>query len=219
MAVHSVAYNKVLYCDSNVKEDDDIHLASKLSISERVSSVNEMANSLYVSNRQQNKGYNFIVICGHGGPGIQSLGSEQEENYIPGKDFCFSNLSDIDTDVAVISLALNTQQRVKPVLFLAGCQVGEGDDGTLLLKRLSKKIPNVLLVASEDPLTYQESTIRNRISSISICKLVKMKSTQIPPEFKFAYNGKIVSEAFISKNMGVKAETLRGELTVINNTF
>ena len=219
MTTQSAVYNKVLYCDFNVKKEDDIYLARNLSISESVSSVSEMANSLYVSNRQQNKSYNFIVICGHGSPGIQGLGSELKEDYVSGKDFYYSNLSDIDTEITLISLALNTNEKVKPILFLAGCQVGEGDEGTSLLKSLSKRIPNVLVVASEDALTYQESTIRNRISSITICKLVKMRPTQFPPEFKFAYNGKIVSDAFISKNMGVKAETLRGELTVINNKF
>jgi malic enzyme len=218
MSIQGSVYNKVIFCDKNVKKDDDINLVSALTVAKKVSSIQEMATSLEGSNNHDHKNYNFVMVCGHAVAGMQGLGSGRSANYNPGKDFTFDNLNDIDTQLDTISNSLDTAQAVKPVFFLGGCEAGEGEAGSLLLKRVSNKLQNVLVVASQDHLTFKQKIIAKKLASVTVMKLVNGRQKSEAPEFKFAFNGKIISANSLSQKAGVDQEVLFQELRELSNS-
>jgi hypothetical protein len=216
MAIQVSTYNKKIFCDQNVGKKDDVNKFTALNISEKVQSIQEMAESLHESNVNSGKNYNFIMVCGHAGPGVQGLGSNRGANYRKGRDFAYNNLEDINNEITKIAASLDTTQPIKPVLFLGGCGAGDEKKGSLLLKQLSAKLQNVLIVASKDHLTFRQSCIEKSVVSVEILTLVKGKPSNVPPEFKFSFNGQAISEAKLLATAGVDADTLRTELTNFN---
>ncbi len=218
MSVQNSIYNKVIFCDNNVKNGDDVKKVSELNIAEKITSIKEMANSLEKSNIQEHKKYNFAVVCGHAAPGMQGLGSNRSANYVKGKDFSYDALDDIDMELDKIANSLDTTKKVKPVLFLAGCGAGEGSDGSLLLTGISTKLRNVLVVGSQDHLTFKQSYIEKKLVSVDVLRLIKNRADPAtPPEFKFAFNGRIINERSVSKKAGVDKDTLLNELKHFDN--
>ncbi|MBS0650146.1 MAG: hypothetical protein JSR93_03185 [Verrucomicrobia bacterium] len=201
-------YVKRVFFDANSARNrrDDIAKFKDLEMAKGVKSVNEMSGHL--------EGFaNFITLCGHGAPGIQGLGSgATEKNYQKGYDICVDQLADIEGTISELHrfLCPSNQSRPwpAPVLFLAGCEVGCGPSGTKLLKQLSLKMPNVLIIASEDPLTYKQySTV------VKINKLRKGNPSQLPIEFKFALNGSRIKMENLDAYTGHDSSLLECELT------
>lgn len=156
------------------------------------------------------------MLCGHGDDGRQGLGNGKND-YAKKKELCYGLLADIDPEIALINGALNTNNAVKPVIFLAGCTVGKGKNGTKLLKELSTGVPNVLVVAAEHALTYKQNLIRKKLANVTIHKLNKGNLSSEPIDFKFAFNGKILNSDTLQDSVGVGYEDLYAELTSINN--
>ncbi|MBS0653435.1 MAG: hypothetical protein JSR39_07930 [Verrucomicrobia bacterium] len=200
-------YVKRVFFDANAASNmkDDVANFKGLAISTGVRNVHEMAKHL--------KGHaNFVTLCGHGGPGFQGLGSGGREGYWKGYDICVGELMDIDEEISLLyqflTVGRQSAGQPAPVLFLAGCQVASGREGSTLLKQLSAKMPNVLVVASEDPLTYRKcSTV------VKISKLVKGHSSQMPIEFKFALNGRKIEMEDVQARTGHDEARLEQELT------
>ncbi|MBS0653434.1 MAG: hypothetical protein JSR39_07925, partial [Verrucomicrobia bacterium] len=202
-------YVKKVFFDANVKKSDDVKNFDGLPISLGVRSIREMINNL-------NGQANFITICGHGGPGVQGLGSKRNYEYTPGLDFCVDALDDVGNEINLLYNYLLPNPvpgavRPSPVVFLAGCSVGEGEDGTRLLRQLSARMPEVLIVASGDKLTYK----KNRMS-VQISKLWKAKPSTNPIDFKYAFNGRLVQVQNIQDRTGHDSGSLEQELTQFN---
>jgi hypothetical protein len=110
------------------------------------------------------------------------------------------------------------------VFFLAGCRAGgeeekgahEGDE---LLKRISARLPNVLVVASKDYLTFEQKYIGQTLSKVTVVQLNKHKKTTHSPEFNFAINGQIIKRNQIRQLAGVKSDALLNELQNFDNLF
>jgi hypothetical protein len=206
-AVHE--YVKRVFFDSNAARNrkDDVGKFAGLGISQGVNCVRELSQYF-------NGSANFITLCGHGGPGFQGLGSgSTETNYRKGYDICVDQLADIEGTITDMHQFLGAGNQTcpwpVPVLFLAGCEVGNGHNGTKLLKQLSAKMRNVLIVASEDPLTYKKCA-----TVVKINKLVKGKPSQMPIEFKFALNGNRISMDNLDIQTGHDPSLLEHELTI-----
>ncbi|MBX3718067.1 MAG: hypothetical protein KF898_00275 [Parachlamydiales bacterium] len=200
-------YVKKVFFDANVKKHDDVNCFKGLPISTGVKNIAEAANGLGI-----NGSANFIAFCGHGGPGVQGLGSNRNYEYTRGRDFCVDELNDVATEITTLHNFLVPGPVVAgqpaPVVFLAGCNVGEGSDGRKLLKQLSARMPNVLVVASEDKLSYKKDK-----TTVKISKLVKEKPSHFPIDFRFALNGANVSLANLQNLTGHDASRLEQELT------
>ncbi|MGE3535538.1 MAG: hypothetical protein AB7H48_11980, partial [Parachlamydiales bacterium] len=206
-AVHE--YVKQVFFDANAArtKGDDVGKFAGLGISHGINCVQELSQYF-------NGSANFITLCGHGGPGFQGLGSgSTETNYRKGYDICVDQLADIEGTITDMHRFLGAGNQPcpwpVPVLFLAGCEVGNDHDGTKLLKQLSAKMHNVLVVASEDPLTYRKCS-----TDVKIHKLVKGKPSQMPIEFKFALNGRRISMDNLDVCTGHDPSLLEHELTV-----
>ncbi|MBS0605234.1 MAG: DUF4347 domain-containing protein [Verrucomicrobia bacterium] len=213
----STPYKKVIYCDATVKSTDNIKALDCLNISKKVKSIQECAESLQKTSETEGK-CNFVMICGHGAPGQQGLGSNLNGDYTLGKDFQCGKLGDIEREIQMIGQALKTTETVKPVLFLSGCEVGKGDKGITLILELSKLLKDVIIVAAEDQITFVPKKKHN-FSSVSVNKLSKGKAVANPIEFKFACNGRLIrDDEKLCKVAGISIrEDLLGELQELNN--
>jgi hypothetical protein len=198
-------YVKKVFFDASVKKHDDVNCFKGLPISTGVKNIAEAANGL-------NGSANFIAFCGHGGPGVQGLGSNRNYEYTLGRDFCVDSLNDVAAEITSLHNYLVPGPVVvgqpTPVVFLAGCNVGEGSDGRKLLRQLSARMPNVLVVASEDKLSYKKNS-----TTVKISKLVKEKPSHFPIEFRFALNGANLSLQNLQNLTGHDAGRLEQELT------
>ena len=217
MAQSISVYNKVVFCDKNVGKKDDVKLVSELKVANKVGSILELATSLDNLNNVQQKDYNFVMVCGHGGPGVQGVGSKRNPEYTKGKDFCGGDLDDVANEINMIANALDTTKAVKPVFFLGGCEVGCDDEGSALLTELSTRLPNVVVVAATDTLGFSQVHFKKLLVAVNILKTHKQKLSTEPPGFKFAYNGNVVPESKVQSVSGVNASNLIGELTSINS--
>jgi len=198
-------YVKKVFFDASVKKHDDVNCFKGLPISKGVKNIAEAANGL-------NGSANFIAFCGHGGPGVQGLGSNRNYEYTRGRDFCVDELNDVAAEIATLHNFLVPGPVVAgqpaPVVFLAGCNVGEGSDGRKLLRQLSARMPNVLVVASEDKLSYKKDK-----TTVKISKLIKEKPSNFPIEFKFAFNGANIRLDSLQNLTGHDTSRLEQELT------
>ena len=217
MAQNVSVYNKVVFCDKNVGKKDDVRLVSALNVSTKVGSILEMATSLDNLNNIQHKDYNFVMVCGHAGPGVQGIGSKRSPDYTKGKDFAYGELNDVANEINTIANSLDTTGPIKPVFFLAGCEAGCDEEGSNLLTDLSNRLPNVLVVASTNCLGFNQVNFRGQLVAVNVFKLVKKKLSSEPPEFKFAFNGRIIPENRVLAAAGVNPSDLLGELTSINS--
>ena len=218
MAQSISVYNKVVFCDKNVGKKDDIKLVSELKIANKVGSILELATSLDNLNNTQQKGFNFVMVCGHGGPGVQGVGSKRNPQYTKGKDFDGGELDDIANEISTIANSLDTTKPVKPVFFLGGCEVGCDSDGSELLINLSKRLPNVVVVAATNSLGFSQVHFRKQLVAVNILATHKQKLSTEPPAFKFAFNGSLIPENKVQSVSGVDGNNLIGELTSINST-
>jgi hypothetical protein len=224
--VVSLGYNKVVFCNKNICEKDDINKLGALTIAQKVNSMREISNFLQESNTQRQRDYNFIVICGPAVPGPQVLGSH-EGKYDQLENFFYNSSDEIEEEVSVVTQSLDTTKPVKPVLFLAGGKIGLGKDGDLLLTKLSRKIRNTLVVAPTDDIAFRPHCMGDIVSSVSLLKVVMpeqpslqqrgVKTSTDPVEFKYAFNGKVITEEKIPRLAGVRSDLLFGELLKINN--
>ncbi len=87
--------------------------------------------SLNPSSVASSKGYKLIVISGHGQPGEQGCGSGQGADR--GRDISCATLPIHDKSLHDLSGLMEKGG----ILFLSGCNVGEGDQGGELLQKLS----------------------------------------------------------------------------------
>jgi hypothetical protein len=197
------SYHKRVFCDQSVGKDDDISKMAKLNISMKVKNIKEMVNALSSDTHE----YNFIVVCGHGRIGCQGLGSNTSEKYIYGCDFDVNHISDIESDLEEIRQILDISKKPLPVLFFAGCEVGANP---ALIKKISKIVTNVLIVASADALTYR---LNSNGRKVEILKLVKGNVHKSPIDFQFVLNGSILSFSKIQSKTGHEPSLLEQELT------
>lgn len=199
-------YVKKVFFDASVKNQDDVNCFRGLPISTGVKNIAEAANGL-------NGSANFVAFCGHGGPGVQGLGSNRNYNYTRGRDFCVDELNDVGAEITTLHNFLVPGAPVvagqpTPVVFLAGCNVGEGSDGRKLLRQLSARMPNVLVVASEDKLSYKKDK-----TTVKISKLIKEKPSHLPIDFRFALNGASIRLDNLQNLTGHDPSKLEQELT------
>ena len=189
--VSNQGFNKVVFRDANVKKNDDLNTFNESKTAKKVGSILDMVN-LLENDTKENKNYNFIALCGHGAEGHQGLGSGTSGDYVKGKDIKHDKLDDITellnrTDGCIYKAHENT----KPVLFLAGCEVGKGTDGKELLSKLSKIFKNVVVVASTNKLTFKLDENKN----VSVLRLAENgKTGELPPSYKFGINGEVFTE-------------------------
>lgn len=197
------SYKKWIYCDgiSSKNNDSDIGRMAALNYAESVFSIAEMADSL--STKKQS--FNFIVVCGHGSGGVQALGSDDSEFYVKGKDFSAKNLDDIIDSIELIYKSIKNDTKPYPVLFLAGCEVGSN---VALIKKMSRVMKNVLLVASENPMTYKKQD-----QSILIKRLVRKNPSNQLIDFQFALNGRILFRDELKEKSGHDDSLLEIALT------
>ncbi|MBS0650147.1 MAG: DUF4347 domain-containing protein [Verrucomicrobia bacterium] len=201
-------YVKKVFFDANVKRIDDVNCFKGIPMSSGVKNIAQAVNGL-------NGQANFITFCGHGAPGIQGLGSNRNYEYTLGRDFSAGALNDVAAEITTLHNYLVPGPVVPgqptPVVFLAGCKVGKGSSGSRLLKQLSARMPNVLVVASEDKLSYAKNK-----TIIKISKLVDGKSSNMPIEFKFALNGNLIDFQDLQTDTGHDSSILEQELTEYN---
>jgi hypothetical protein len=200
------SYRKRAFCDKSVSKDDDVKKFASLSISTSVQNIPEMISSLMADSKK----YNFIVICGHGSPGAQGLGSNTSSQYQAGKDFDIEHIDDCKPYFDQIHGALNTSTKPFPILFLAGCEVGAD---SRLIRKISKIMKNVLVIASVDALTYKLDSRQG----IEIYKLVKGKAHPSPIEFQFALNERMISFSSLEAKTGHDPSSLEQELLHFDN--
>ncbi len=204
---------KAIYYDENAgkSKKDNINvvhaLKDKTNNIYAAKNISQMATSL----NQNNSKPNFIVICGHGASGLLGLGSVRSEDYKKGNDFCFDKLADIENEIELIRNSLDSTKPLKPVLFLAGCEVGSGEAGKKLLIELSNRIHDVVIVASINGLKYKIEDERS-IHTLKIKTNDSKNKENEFNEFRFAFNGKIVTKNF-TRLFGISQDELENELT------
>jgi len=92
----------------------------------------------------------------------------------------------------------------RPILFLAGCEVGATPR---LVQALSQRMPNILIVASQCEMTPQSEEAINGIAQVGYYKMAKNKKQLSHINFTLGLNGKAYSDAHIFPLSGYNYES------------